>query len=50
MSISKWLDAIQIINISIEIEFKSFGLRLQEAGRKIENAETVMDGNNITLN
>lgn len=34
----------------MEIEFKSFGPRLQEAERKIENAETVMDRNNITLN
>lgn len=32
------------------IEFESFSPRLQEAERKIENAETVMDGNNITLN
>lgn len=34
----------------MEIEFESFGPRLQEAERKIENAETMMDGDNITLN
>lgn len=50
VSISKWLDAIQIINISRKIECESFGLRLQDSERKIENAETVMDGNNIALN
>lgn len=43
MSISKWLDAIQITSISMEIEFESFGPRLQAVERKIENTETMMD-------
>lgn len=49
MSISKWLDAIQITSISMEIEFESFGPRLQAVERKIENTETMMDWNNITM-
>lgn len=33
----------------MEIEFESFGPRLQAVERKIENTETMMDGNNITM-
>lgn len=36
--------------ISMDKNFESFGPAPQEAERKIENVETMMDGNNINLN